>query len=383
MSQSPNYRAQSSMVHALHEYEIFEQVWHNTSDAMALSDAEGIVLAANPAYLRLYGFTLDEVIGKSFAIIFPEAVRESAVEQYKVVFSSAVTPAAYESVVRRADGTERIVDAKATFLTQAGKRVMMLSTIHDITDKKRHEVELLQLNKTLEARIAVRTAELEARQVELHALAAKLTLAEQEERRRISQILHDDLQQILYAIQMHTQFIFEDAKEHASGLHSNIRLVLDLLRNAIDKTRHLTVALSPPLLRGEGLVEALPWLVQQMEKTHGLHVDIHLVRPLRPLNQDMSVLLFQILRELLSNVYKHAKVDRATVEVQEEAGELLIRVSDDGQGFDPAAIQLEQAGSFGLLSIQERLRYFNGHMEIVSAPGQGTHVYIYLPTVAT
>ncbi len=71
---------------------LFQQIWNSASDAMALSDPEGIVLAANPAYLRLYGYKLEEAIGRSFAIIFPEEIREWAVEQYKAVFSSAVTP---------------------------------------------------------------------------------------------------------------------------------------------------------------------------------------------------------------------------------------------------------------------------------------------------
>ena len=132
----------------LHENEaLFQQIWENASDAMALSDPEGIVLAANPAYLRLYGYKLEEVIGHSFAIIFPEERRASAVEQYKVVFSSVVTPAAYESIVRRADGMERIVEAIPSFLTEAGKRTMMLSTIRDITERKHQEQELQRLNE--------------------------------------------------------------------------------------------------------------------------------------------------------------------------------------------------------------------------------------------
>jgi two-component system, LuxR family, sensor kinase FixL len=134
----------------LHENEaLFQQIWENASDALALSDAEGIVLAANPAYLRLYGYKLEEVIGNSFAIVFPEARRAWAVEEYKVTFSSEVTPAAYETIVKRADGTERIVESTPSFLTEAGKRTMMLSMIRDITERKQLEQELLRLNEML------------------------------------------------------------------------------------------------------------------------------------------------------------------------------------------------------------------------------------------
>jgi len=112
---------------------------------------QGIVLAANPSYLSLYGYSHEQIIGKSFAIIFAEEKREQAVELYKIVFSSEVIPAAYESVVLRADGTKRIVEANPTFLTDGGQRTAMLSTIRDITERKRYEQELLRLNETLEA----------------------------------------------------------------------------------------------------------------------------------------------------------------------------------------------------------------------------------------
>src|SRR5689334_13788716 len=79
--------------------------WEAASDAMAISDAEGVVLVANPAYCRLYGYSPDEVVGQSFAIIFPEAERSSAEAQYREVFQRREQPPEYEAVVRRRDGT--------------------------------------------------------------------------------------------------------------------------------------------------------------------------------------------------------------------------------------------------------------------------------------
>jgi len=117
----------------------FQQVWETTSDALALTDANGIVLAANPAYYELYGFTPEQTIGHSFAIVFPEAQRAELVDQYKRVFASVEAPGPFEAVVRRADGQERVIDSRATFLTSAGRRTAMLSTIRDITERKRAE----------------------------------------------------------------------------------------------------------------------------------------------------------------------------------------------------------------------------------------------------
>jgi PAS domain S-box-containing protein len=130
--------------------ERFRQVWQTTSDAMALSDSQGIVLANNPAYLSLYGYKLEEVIGRSFAVIFAEENRRAAVEQYKIVFTDEHIPAAFESVIRRADGAERHVETRITFLSIAGQRTAMLSTIRDITDRKLSEAEIHQRLSELE-----------------------------------------------------------------------------------------------------------------------------------------------------------------------------------------------------------------------------------------
>src|SRR4029450_8129181 len=86
----------------------YQAVWEHTADAMALSDAEGIVLAANPAYYQLYGYTPDLVLGNSFAIIFPEDQRAWAVEQYTALYQSRKDIPVYETTIRRADGSERI-----------------------------------------------------------------------------------------------------------------------------------------------------------------------------------------------------------------------------------------------------------------------------------
>jgi signal transduction histidine kinase len=95
----------------------------------------------------------------------------------------------------------------------------------------------------------------------------------------------------------------------------------------------------------------------------------------------MRVLLFQIVRELLFNVVKHADTDRATVTIDEADGGLIIIVADEGAGFDPAALKPKTEGGFGLFSVRERLRLFGGTLEIESAPGEGTRMIATIPAV--
>ncbi len=120
----------------------FRAVWENASDAMALSTPDGTVFAANPAYFRLYGYSPEEIIGKNYAIIFPEEYRPSAQELYAHIFQSPIISPSFETMVRRADGTERFVESSYNFITDEGTRIAMISIVRDITDRKLMEEEL-------------------------------------------------------------------------------------------------------------------------------------------------------------------------------------------------------------------------------------------------
>lgn len=121
---------------------LFRAVWEYASDAMALSTADGTVFAANPAYLQLYGFPLEEVIGKHFSIIFPEEQRKTAHELYDYIFQSPTISPSFAVPVRRSDGTERFVESRYRFISHEGQRIAMLSIIRDITEQKRAEEAL-------------------------------------------------------------------------------------------------------------------------------------------------------------------------------------------------------------------------------------------------
>lgn len=129
--------------------ERFRAVWEIAADAMVLFDSEGIVLAANPAYFQLYGYSAKEVIGRSFAIIFSEERRGWAIEAYKATFAAPAIPSSFEATIYRGDGTERIVETRIDFVTQNGRRTAMLSIIRDITERKQAEAALQQRNRGL------------------------------------------------------------------------------------------------------------------------------------------------------------------------------------------------------------------------------------------
>jgi two-component system, chemotaxis family, CheB/CheR fusion protein len=251
-------------------------------------------------------------------------------------------------------------------------------TFVDITRIKAVEEELRQLAQTLEERVQERTHQIQE-------LASQLTLAEHAERHRISQVLHDDLQQHLYALQMQLFSVrsLMQAGQSAESL-AELAKVEKMLPHALVITRRLSIDLSPPVLANEGLGKALAWLAPQMQSQFGLTVTVEAKNDLPTPGDDLRVLLFQIVRELLFNIVKHADVARATVSLAYKAGILHIDVSDDGSGFDASTFLSDQelASGQGLVTVRRRLQLFGGDIAIYSSPGSGTRVAITVPLPA-
>jgi PAS domain S-box-containing protein len=136
----------------------FEAVWESASDAMALSTSDGTVIAANPAYFELYGYSSEEVIGKNYSIIFPPEQRAWALELYDYVFRSPTISPSFTATIQRADGTVRIVESRYSFLTDRGKRYAMLSIVRDITAQQKAEEALRE--SELKLRLALDVAQM-------------------------------------------------------------------------------------------------------------------------------------------------------------------------------------------------------------------------------
>jgi diguanylate cyclase (GGDEF)-like protein/PAS domain S-box-containing protein len=136
--------AQKQAEEALQESQTrLQAIWETATDAMVLSDAEGVVLTANPAYFELHGYTAEQVVGQPFAILFPEEQRAQVLEEYRQIFHSGATHR-HETSIRRADGSTRIVESHVDFLEHDGQRVAMLSVVRDVTRRKHIEEELRQ-----------------------------------------------------------------------------------------------------------------------------------------------------------------------------------------------------------------------------------------------
>ena len=346
-----------------------------TEYAIFMLDTDGCIVSWSQGAERIFGYEEEEVLGKPAALTFTEDDRLAGVPEQEMKTAFQTGQSADDRWHLRKDGERFWANGVMTALRNAdGDFRGFAKVLRDNTERKKTEDELRWLNETLEAR--VREGSDQVRE-----LASTLAMAEQDERRRIAQILHDDLQQLLFAIQLKMTFVRQGAEQADDALAEHAAESEGFLDRAIQVSRELTVDLSPPVLAGEGLTQTLAWLMTQMQEVHDLTVDLRAQQSFVIPQEGMRVLLFQIVRELLFNVVKHADTDRATVTLDKSDGGLIITVADEGAGFDPADLKPNTEGGFGLFSVRERLRLFGGSLEIESAPGEGTRMIATIPDV--
>jgi signal transduction histidine kinase len=223
---------------------------------------------------------------------------------------------------------------------------------------------IVSANERLEREVAERTAS-------LRRLAREVCLAEERERRHIAENLHDHLGQALALMKIRLRDLRGDA---VLGGHGRaLDELVSLSDQAIRYTRGLTFELSPPVLYELGLGPALEWLGDRVQAKEGLPVTVR-ARGRADLPDDLKVMLWKCVRELVHNVIKHAAAGRLELRLEIRDGVVRLTVADDGVGFDPEILQRHAHDRFGLLSIQERLRDYGGGLAIESRPGEGARM---------
>ena len=217
-------------------------------------------------------------------------------------------------------------------------------------------------------------------QAQLKSLALELTLTEERERRRIASELHDRVSEFLVA----SKIKLDALRQSVSGREIGKALdeICNYLGKAITETSSLAIDLSSPVLYVLGFEKAVAeFLSEEIEKKHGIETDFEDDGQSKPLDDDVRLLLFRFLRELLTNAVKHAQAKKIKVTLRTAHNQIQVRVEDDGIGFDPVEMlsMLEKSGKLGLFGVQEELEHLGGHLEIKSEPDNGCKVVMTAP----
>ena len=241
-------------------------------------------------------------------------------------------------------------------------------------------IQLKNLNETLEQRVAKRTAEAVEQAQKLRLLSAELSLAEETERRRIAEMLHEDLQQLLVAARMQLAALCRT--QDAVQREAIAREIADVLERSFKLTKSLSVELAPPVLYEHGLAAALEWLAAETCKNYNIEATVEADSSANPKAADVRIFLFRAVRELLLNSAKHAGGSSVHITMQHRRPDnVCIIVADNGPGFDPNSLDDKRTGSqtVGLLTVRERVSSFGGEFRIDSGPKRGTRITLSLP----
>ena len=352
--------------------------------AIFTTDADGTINSWNAGAAQTFGWNEAEILGQNISVLFtPED--QAAGEPQK------------ELETARAEG---IAPDVRWHLRKDGSRVFINGVVHPLRDgplngfvkigrdetKERHAEEALResqkqlqvLNQTLEYKVEEKTEE-------VRQLTSDVIKATQQERQRLSRVLHDDLQQRAYAIQVQLSFLKDELPSENHSARKEISDIGKELADIVRITRNLSIDLSPPILPGEGLSHAIEWLATRMWEQYALPVELQANGPFVISDENLHVFLFNCVRELLFNVVKHAGASRAVVALAWLDHGLRIEVRDDGKGFPvnttsgEVSKQDDLTRSLGLPTIRYQLSLFGGSMEINSTPGAGTQVILTVP----
>jgi PAS domain S-box-containing protein len=330
--------------------ERYRELFENARDAIYVHDLEGNYIRVNHAAETLSGYTQDEIVGHNFV----EFVAVADLSFGRKIFYARLAEqgeTAFEVDVIAKDGRRVPVEVRSRAIYENGVMVGVQGIARDITERKLAQDALQMFSR-------------------------QLIEAQEDERRRISRELHDQIGQILTAIKMnlHTLSKIRPTSEIGSHVKDNI----DAVDEALRLVRDLSVDLRPPVLDDFGLVSAVCWYVDRYKKRTGLEVDVVIELPdqNQRFPREIETACFRIAQEALTNVVRHGQASHVLLQLVKDRNGLRLSIKDDGVGFDSESLRKRapRAATLGLISMQERAHAAGGTIEIDSAVSKGTEI---------
>jgi two-component system CheB/CheR fusion protein len=345
---------------------------------------DGIVDSWNPGAERMFGYSADEIIGKTANILFTPEDRAAGAHQGELTEARRSGRAADERYHVRKNGTRFFCSGVTRRLGGGGLGFAKIA--RDLTTQRESADALEAAHSDLERRVRARTAELED-EIKSHASAKetvtnllhRVVNAQEDERRRIARDLHDHLGQQLTALRLALERHQLKGDEAA---RADLDEALGLTRQIGKDVDFLAWELRPAALDELGLAAALPHFVNEWSLHVGVPAEFHLHGfeggQLPPTTE---IAFYRIAQEALNNVAKHAHASRVDVLLAGDSGYVVLVVEDDGVGFDFTDAGRDGRG-LGLAGMQERASLVGASVQIESTPGKGTSVFLRCGVVA-
>lgn len=350
------YRLHDAHRQTRREKENLRATLESVSDAILVTDRTGRIVSCNAGVSTHFDYDVENLIGRWCASIAPAKHRKVHWE----AFERALERGSWtiETVCARSDGT--VVPVEASFRARAdvdGRAMGCVEVVRDLTARREYERRL------------------EDQREELQRLARHLQRAREDQTAFIAREIHDELGQSLSSMEMHLTIL--ETTLAGTKAHEAIRTLSELrkiLNRTLDTTRRLVDELRPMVLDQSGLVEALTVFVRGYSDYETPSVELRTEIDSAHVDREESLAVYRIVQEAVTNAMKHANASRIVVRVTEADGVVRVIVSDDGVGFDLAAVP----PSHGILGMRERALSCGCELSIDSRPGRGTEVSIRL-----
>jgi len=334
----------------------YRELFENAHDAIWLHDLKGNIINANKACTRLTGYSLEELHNLEVTDLLShdslDATRSAA---QRLLKGDTLGSLAEVSLIKK-DGTQAIVQLAISLVSDNGQPTGFQHIARDMTGEKQ-----MQEN--------------------LHFLLQQVTRAQEEERTRIAQELHDDTVQ---ALVVHCQQI-DDFTSSVKGLSKRSKLRLENLHqdvnSIIQEVRRISQDLRPAALDNLGLVPALKWLGSDVAGYSGIAITVKVIGNERKLPEEADLVLFRIAQEALQNVRKHSQATSAEITLEFGDSKTRMAIADNGNGFDPPQdiSNLPRQGKLGLAGMQQRTKLIGGSLKVIAQAGSGATLVAELP----
>ncbi len=328
-------------------------------------DQDGVIVFANSKFAEIYGYSREEIEGMdAWRLVYTED-RALTDEIRAKRLRGDEAPFEYEARGLKKNGEVIWVTRRNTRIEFEG-RPAVLGNVVEITERKRME-KALQESET-----------------KLRLLSSHLLTAQEKERRRLSNEIHDELGQSLLVLKLQLRAIEKKLGKDEVTLREDCESTLKYIDQTIVNVRRLSRDLSPSILEDLGLTAALRWMIEDFSKHNDpIEVTMEMTEIDNLFLQEGQIIIYRIFQEALTNIVKHAEAAHLYIVIHRQDDHVCFSVEDDGQGFDPESVFTSHAPErgLGLAAMDERIRMLGGFLDIKSQRGKGTKITFILPTV--